>query len=104
MSMDVDPPSSSAVVDVHPESKPDGGASDVAPISDIVAEALADSVDIAMSTSLELTSSVEKAVTPPGSDEAANAVIALPVPLADVVGSSSVDLPSHVHRDSEPGD
>ena len=110
MPMDIDPPSSSAAVDVHPTSKPTGGASDVAPVSDSVPEVSADNVDIAMSTSLEPTSSVEKAITPPGSDEAANAAIALPVPSAEVDrldnqhGLSSVVLSSHVHRDSEPGD
>ena len=82
--MDIDPPSSSAAVDVHPTSKPTGGASDVAPVSDSVPEVLTDNVGIAMSASLEPSSSVEKAITPPGSDEAANAAIAPPVPSTEV--------------------
>ena len=108
--MDIDPPSSSAAVDVHPTSKPTGGASDAAPVSDSVPEVSAEKVDVAMPNSLEPTISTEKAITPPGSDEAANAAIALPVPSAEVDRldnqhvSSSVALSSHVNRDSEPGD
>jgi hypothetical protein len=110
MHMDIDPPSSSAVVDVLPTSKPTGGVSDVAPVSDSVPEVSADNVDIAMSTSLEPTSSVEKAITPPGSDEAANAAITLLVQSAEVdrpdnqPGLSSVVLFSRVHRENDPGD
>ena len=104
ISMEVDRPQSLAAVDVLPTSKPTGGASDVAPVSGGVPGVSAEKVNVATSNSLEPTISTEKAITPSGSDEAANAVVTLPVPLADVVGSSSVDLPSHVHRDSEPGD
>jgi hypothetical protein len=46
---------------------------------------LVDNVDIAESTSIEPTSPVKKTTTPPGSDEAANAAIALPIPSAEVV-------------------
>ena len=43
-----------------------------------------DNVDIGESTSLEPTSPVKKTTTPPGSDEAANAAIALPIQSAEV--------------------
>ena len=110
ISMEIDRPPSPAAVDVHPTSKPTGGASDVAPVSDSVPEVSAEKVDVAMPKSLEPTRSIEKAITPPGSDEAANAAIALPVPSAEVDRldnqhvSSSIALSSHVNRDSEPGD
>jgi hypothetical protein len=87
----VDPPSFSPAVDVHPKSKPDEDASDAVPASDIGSEVLAvpvrylvDDVDIAEYTSIEPTSPVKKTTTPPGSDEAANSAIALPVQSAGV--------------------
>ena len=91
MPMDVDPPSSSPAVDVHPKSKPDGDTSNAVPVSDIGPEVLAvpvryfvDNVDIGESTSLEPTSPIKKTTTPPCSDEAANAAIALPIQSAEV--------------------
>ena len=101
---------SPADVDVLPTSKPTGGASDVAPVSDGVPGVSAEKVNVATSNSLEPTISTEKAITPSGSDEAANAAIALPVPSIEVTrldnqhASSSVAFSPHVNSDIEPGD
>jgi hypothetical protein len=95
--MDVDPPSSPPAVDVHPKSQPDGDTSNAVPVSGTGPEAgidpgilavpatyVVDNVAIGESTSVEPTSPVKKTTTPPGSDEAANAAIALPTQSAKV--------------------
>ena len=77
MLMDVDAPLPTPVVGVHPESQPDGDSSIAVPVPGIGPEALAvptpyfvDNVAIDESTSLERTSPVKRATTPPCSGEA----------------------------------
>ena len=78
MPMVVDDPLPSPVVDVHPETQPDGDSSIAVPVPGIGPKTLAvpapdfvdDDVAIGESTSLERTSPVKRATTPPCSDEA----------------------------------
>ena len=78
MPMVVDDPLPSPVVDVHPETQPDGDSSIAVPVPGIGPKTLAvpapdfvdDDVAIGESTSLERTSPVKRVATPPCSGEA----------------------------------